>query len=112
MFGGAVAERLKAPALKAGVPARAPWVRIPPAPPPKVSRYSAGVWASGIRFALFAHSTPARQARYAQNPGRLKQPSTRLRGDAKPERIAYHLRGVDVLCRCREKERRDWRCPL
>ena len=30
---GWVAERFKAPVLKTGVPARAPWVRIPPHPP-------------------------------------------------------------------------------
>jgi hypothetical protein len=28
-----VAERFKAPVLKTGVPARVPWVRIPPLPP-------------------------------------------------------------------------------
>jgi hypothetical protein len=28
-----VAERFKAPVLKTGAPARAPWVRIPPHPP-------------------------------------------------------------------------------
>jgi hypothetical protein len=30
---GWVAERFKAPVLKTGVPARVPWVRIPPHPP-------------------------------------------------------------------------------
>src|SRR5579875_2088716 len=30
---GWVAERFKAPVLKTGAPARAPWVRIPPHPP-------------------------------------------------------------------------------
>ncbi len=30
---GEVAERLNAPVLKTGVPARGPWVRIPPSPP-------------------------------------------------------------------------------
>ena len=30
---GRVAEWFKAPVLKTGVPARAPWVRIPPLPP-------------------------------------------------------------------------------
>src|SRR5579872_1810332 len=30
---GEVAERLNAPVLKTGVPARVPWVRIPPSPP-------------------------------------------------------------------------------
>lgn len=33
---GWVAERLKAPVLKTGRPARASWVRIPPHPPPIV----------------------------------------------------------------------------
>src|SRR3981189_2584216 len=31
---GRVAEWFKAPVLKTGVPARVPWVRIPPLPPP------------------------------------------------------------------------------
>jgi hypothetical protein len=30
---GRVAEWFKAPVLKTGVPARVPWVRIPPLPP-------------------------------------------------------------------------------
>ena len=30
---GEVAEWFKAPVLKTGVPARVPWVRIPPSPP-------------------------------------------------------------------------------
>jgi hypothetical protein len=33
LLSGRVAEWFKAPVLKTGVPARAPWVRIPPLPP-------------------------------------------------------------------------------
>jgi hypothetical protein len=33
---GRVAEWFKAPVLKTGVPARVPWVRIPPLPPKTV----------------------------------------------------------------------------
>jgi hypothetical protein len=35
---GRVAEWFKAPVLKTGVPARAPWVRIPPLPPKMLVR--------------------------------------------------------------------------
>jgi hypothetical protein len=33
LYDGRVAEWFKAPVLKTGVPARVPWVRIPPLPP-------------------------------------------------------------------------------
>ena len=36
LLSGWVAERFKAPVLKTGVPARVPWVRIPPHPLTKV----------------------------------------------------------------------------
>ena len=35
---GRVAEWFKAPVLKTGVPARVPWVRIPPLPPVKAKK--------------------------------------------------------------------------
>ena len=40
---GRVAEWFKAPVLKTGVPARVPWVRIPPLPPETVHQISPAI---------------------------------------------------------------------
>src|SRR3954466_14077240 len=50
---GRVAEWFKAPVLKTGVPARVPWVRIPPLPPRGIRGLFAVV---GIR--ILPHSGP------------------------------------------------------
>jgi hypothetical protein len=56
---GRVAEWFKAPVLKTGVPARVPWVRIPPLPP---HRYKAGN-ADSRRFLTFlGHQRPQQGA--------------------------------------------------
>ena len=49
---GWVAERFKAPVLKTGVRASAPWVRIPPHPPFLPKRYSKRTPSCGLRSLL------------------------------------------------------------
>src|ERR1700761_4375361 len=59
---GRVAEWFKAPVLKTGVPARVPWVRIPPLPPVKPKRPSIfNIWAVWLTNC----DSPARELREA-----------------------------------------------
>src|ERR1700742_2039159 len=63
---GRVAEWFKAPVLKTGVPARVPWVRIPPLPPASILPYrppldSGGAFAGERSISPFALSRRIRR---------------------------------------------------
>jgi hypothetical protein len=51
---GRVAEWFKAPVLKTGVPARVPWVRIPPLPP-DIERAFATELISALNYPSISH---------------------------------------------------------
>jgi hypothetical protein len=83
---GRVAEWFKAPVLKTGVPARVPWVRIPPLPPGSAIsrwfRYEAkrsgsvlgstlGAQNDNLRWIALAWSSIAARAVVAERPRRL-----------------------------------------
>src|ERR1700750_2441481 len=67
---GRVAEWFKAPVLKTGVPARVPWVRIPPLPPVSIESINAngGIFMTKLCLVVAVAAVAYSEAALAAQP--------------------------------------------